>query len=234
MLKTILIAIQVGAGGLLGVMLVLTLLRRYRNRPLAVARRSVRGVADAGELRLSGYRPAGWAIESPDGFFFYPVGESGPAEFTESSSRWFDRSAEGAGVAAIHISQRLDPSANDSWRDAVGAQTIGPEETRRLAALLAAVAEDRSLRALLATLPYRGAFVGWRVESSSSWRVDLALAGATAMQTGVTRWLAPATMLWSDGDWKLLVGEDPGEQAAAIVTDFGHLDVSFVDCFELD
>lgn len=234
MLKTVLLYIQFGAGGLLGVMLVLTLLRRYRNRPLAVARRAVRGVADTGEVRLTGHRPAGWSIESPDGFFYYPVGESGPADFTELRSRGFDRSAEGAGVAAVHIRQRLDPSPNDSWRGVVGSQTIGPEGNERLEQLLSAVSGDRSLQGLLASLPYKSAFVGWRVEGFSSWRADLTLAGVTVVRTGVTRWLLPATMLWSDDDWKLLVGEDPSGQAPAIVTDFGRLDVSFLDCFDLN
>jgi hypothetical protein len=130
----------------------------------------------------------------------------GPARFTDRRSAGFTRDANGAALAATHLSSRIDPHTDpDSFTPVISRQTVGNTTvllaaTRGSYRMLARSAKLTDGAPVPVTNP--GQVRGWRIlkafDPDRVVRVGLLVTDPTG---GSAEFVIPLT--WTGGDWQL-------------------------------
>ena len=192
---------------------------------------AARELDQVAEILVRGDTPQGWTIET-DGLNFYPVGPAGPETFTDTESTGFTQTPEGAGLAAIHITQRISPAGNPDWETTIDSQVLG-DGVDSLRESLAGF-PDEYLDEITELTALKSAWVGWNVISFDPNRAEVQLVGMGMGPDGVVRYSTNINLEWIDGDWRVITEQPSGQDLVGGYTEipqFGELDVDMTAAY---
>ena len=135
--------------------------------------------------------------------------ETGPARTVGALAGGFAQSRAGAVVAALHLLVRTAPQVGPAVFEPTIAEQVTGEHATAMGSVVADLYRRGAARAGLSygqplgDLPAR--VVGIRIDAYTEAEAHLSVLTAAPDATGVSRYAATAvTLVWSDGDWRLL------------------------------
>ena len=154
------------------------------------------------------YRPAGLKATVFQGISL-PVAEQGPRVYSGAVASGFDQSPVGAALAAINATVRISVAPDSEWA-LIGQRMLAPGPGRDAWAI--ARSQISITDPITANVPK---IAGYRVVTYDPDRADVAIFTIQSDQS-ITQ--NTATVLWQDGDWKLLLPGRPQTSPVHTVT----------------